>query len=105
MVSWLGSSWETFCLLCRTATLVKCNLLDLQLENSRAFVREQSCGDREDIYADAGVPLASCQLLLVLFHAHGHSHRGWDGHSNGGEHYGVRAEAGATSVFPRGIQS
>lgn len=70
MVSWLGSSWETFCLLCRTATLVKCNLLDLQLENSRAFVREQSCGDREDIHSAAAVPLASCQLLLlVLFHA------------------------------------
>ena len=70
MVSWLGSSWETFCLLCRTATLVKCNLLDLQLENSGPFVREQSCGDREDIHAAAAVPLASCQLLLlVLFHA------------------------------------
>ncbi|EPY79692.1 hypothetical protein CB1_000902031 [Camelus ferus] len=54
----------------QTATLVKCNLLDLQLvENSRAFVSEQSQSDREDIYKSAGVSHAPCQLvLLVLFY-------------------------------------
>ncbi|KAI4539511.1 hypothetical protein MG293_009906 [Ovis ammon polii] len=53
----------------RTATLVKCNLLDLQLENSRAFVREQSCGDWEDIHTDAasGAQKFLAEPELVFF--------------------------------------